>query len=514
MRDDSSGNRDIIESVRQNVPFGKSLMASLIALVGLILVLAFVAFSLLNVRTTDNKLMEEYAQSADKLARTVQKSLRYAMLKVDWEYVRQTLAAVEELHDIEQIRVVDGQGRVRIDSIGLHRDKESASGLKGYIDRVASSDQGIRWTSPGNRYHLLNPIRNEPSCMRACHSNSGKHLGYLNLEIDITDAMSQIARTRRILIVSAVLTLLAVALAIAYVIHFLVHRPVLRLAQTMAAVEAGNLDTHVELDVQNEIGWLASSFNRMVDRVKANREAVVEAQKQVAQSEKLAAIGLLAAGVAHEINNPLATISMSAEALLSESCTMEQREYFLDTIAGESERIGQIVAQLLTLDRQQRQERTPADVNALLDIVLAAVQNIAKSQGVAITADLDRTLPPVTMDAERMRQAFLNIASNGVQAMPDGGCLTVTTRRERGEAAIRFRDEGIGIPPENLEHIFEPFFTTKETGEGFGLGLAVTRETVLKHGGRIDIDSEPGRGTEVTVFLPITQKAEVAETHG
>jgi len=107
-----------------------------------------------------------------------------------------------------------------------------------------------------------------------------------------------------------------------------------------------------------------------------------------------------------------------------------------------------------------------------------------------------------------MRQALLNIVTNAIQAMPDGGNLTIQTGLHDGQIAISFKDEGIGIPPENLERVFEPFFSTKETGEGFGLGLAVAMETVRKHGGTIHIDSEPGRGTQVTVFLPLILEAE------
>jgi two-component system sensor histidine kinase HydH len=233
------------------------------------------------------------------------------------------------------------------------------------------------------------------------------------------------------------------------------------------------------------------------------------------ERDRLAALGQMAAGLAHEIRNPLGSIKGAAQYLqpigsqLPDASTKE----FLDIIVEEVNRLNKIVSQFLDYARPYRGDQTPLDVN---DVVRKTLHLLEKEDGatkVEISSNLVEGLPPVRADAEQLRQVFLNLAINALQAMPHGGRLQVSTslRRStrRGAAAafleVRFRDTGIGIPPGDLRNLFIPFFTTKE--KGTGLGLPISQRIIENHGGTIEPRSQPGVGATFTVLLPVEADA-------
>jgi two-component system NtrC family sensor kinase len=240
----------------------------------------------------------------------------------------------------------------------------------------------------------------------------------------------------------------------------------------------------------------------------------VEANRAVARAEKLAAIGRLAAGVVHEINNPLATISACAEALesrlqegaFSQSETSEAlddlREY-LGLIRSEAFRCKSITNGLLDFSRARASEHALLD---LADVINSAARLLAHQQRdgkVEFQIQMpDEPLPPLSGDAGQLQQAIIALATNAVDAMPDGGTLTISARHEGGDVLVEVSDTGVGIAPENIAKIFDPFFTTKEVGRGTGLGLAVCYGILTEHGGSLDIQSTLGVGTTFTITLP------------
>jgi len=230
-----------------------------------------------------------------------------------------------------------------------------------------------------------------------------------------------------------------------------------------------------------------------------------QAQQRLAQSEKLAAVGQLAAGVMHEINNPLATILACSEAL---ALRFGEQDEYLKIIDTEVQRCRRIVEGLLDFSRPNKQSghKAPADINAIIEQTLFLLKHHERFKWLTIERELEAGLPQFPADAERLVQCFMALMLNAMDAMNSRGVLTVRTRRNpqrSDEILAEFIDTGTGIRQEDLPKIFEPFFTTKPQGRGTGLGLSVTYGIVEEHRGRIEVESQMGVGTNFKVFLPI-----------
>jgi signal transduction histidine kinase len=235
-------------------------------------------------------------------------------------------------------------------------------------------------------------------------------------------------------------------------------------------------------------------------------EAQLDAERRLIQAEKLAAVGEMAAGIAHELNNPLTTVTGFTELVLDDLPEDAESRPDLELVLREAKRARDVVRRLLDFSRRSESERTRVDLNELLDDVLSLTHHLMHTSGVQLEVSLSKNLPWVSVDRNQMKQVFLNLFHNALQAMPTGGQLFVHTgARQRGGrkwVMASIRDTGAGIAPENKERIFEPFFTTKSSQGGTGLGLSVTYGIVTDHGGEIDVESEVGNGTNFTVWLP------------
>lgn len=249
--------------------------------------------------------------------------------------------------------------------------------------------------------------------------------------------------------------------------------------------------------------------------------ARVEAIHAVGRAEKLAAVGRLAAGVVHEINNPLATISACAEALerrieegeFAESEASEDLAEYLGLIKSEAFRCKSITTGLLDFSRLRSGDRHPIDVGEILRSSARLISHQKRGEKIEINVEAATDLPEVKADGGQIQQAIIALATNAIDAMPDGGTLTFRALAQQNRVAIEVEDTGVGIDPDNLSKIFEPFFTTKEVGEGTGLGLAVCYGIITDHGGRVSVRSNLDKGTTFTIILPIVKrKAESKET--
>jgi signal transduction histidine kinase/CheY-like chemotaxis protein len=250
-------------------------------------------------------------------------------------------------------------------------------------------------------------------------------------------------------------------------------------------------------------GALAVENSRLYEGVKQQMAELKQTQAQLVQSTKLAAIGELAANIAHEINNPLTTVlgfaSFIAERLGAEDPMREE----LTLIQEEASRARDIVRDLLQFSRQRDFMPEPADVNMVLEQVVAMIRRQGAFGAITVTEAYGEDLPMTEMDVPRIKQVFLNIINNAVYAMKDGGTLKIRTTGATDAVRIAFEDSGPGIPPDVLGRIFDPFFTTKPEVSGTGLGLSVSLGIVQSHGGTIDVDSKVGRGATFTVTLPL-----------
>ena len=225
------------------------------------------------------------------------------------------------------------------------------------------------------------------------------------------------------------------------------------------------------------------------------------------RSHKLRAVGTLTAGVAHELNNPINNITLTAAMLKEDYETLSNAERLemVDDLIGQADRAQQIVRNLLDFARETESKTEHLEVRALLEETVRLAGNQLKMAKVRVALDVPDHLPTIYGDRQQLHQVFLNLFLNAVDAMPHGGMLTVRAAAEEpGFIAIRVTDEGVGIPEHILDNIFDPFFTTKATGKGTGLGLSVSLGIVRQHGGHIHVESKVGRGTTVTVRLPVS----------
>ncbi|MDQ2920056.1 MAG: response regulator [Acidobacteriota bacterium] len=265
--------------------------------------------------------------------------------------------------------------------------------------------------------------------------------------------------------------------------------------------------------------WLISKIPMWIDRsgevshvitIGEDISARVEANRAVARAEKLAAIGRLAAGVVHEINNPLATISACAEALESrikegafdDSAALDDLREYLGLIRSEAFRCKTITNGLLDFSHTRAAEHAPLNLGDVISSAARLVTHQQRGERIEFRIETAEDLPRVSGDAGQLQQAIIALATNAVDAMPDGGVLKIASGRNGSRVFVEVSDTGAGIPPENVPKIFEPFFTTKEVGEGTGLGLAVCYGILTEHGGSLDVQSTVGVGTSFTILLP------------
>ena len=236
------------------------------------------------------------------------------------------------------------------------------------------------------------------------------------------------------------------------------------------------------------------------------RDADREHKKTIevlSQTEKMISIGRLASGVAHEINNPLGGITLCFKNLTESDMDNKTKYELIFAINDGLQKIKTIVDQLLDFSRMTVTEKTSVDINSFIDRLLVLFNYPASNKNINLIKELAPDVPKILMDENKMSQVFMNIMINALQAMDNGGSLTIRTRMDDGYCAVSIADTGAGIPPDVMPHIFDPFFTTKGVGEGTGLGLSVSKAIIEQHGGVIEVDSEIGAGSTFLIKLPV-----------
>ena len=501
-------------------------------------------------------LQERYARGAARInglamSETLYGALHTAMLNNDREGLHASVRTISERDPAVRVRIFNKEGQIVFSSdaheVGTRLDPRSEACFKCH-----QADRPIEKLPPGDRTRsfavggvpalgVIRPIENEPSCVAgSCHAHpvSKSLLGVL----DVTLLLPRIEQARRqtaMLMVGAIGgALLLVVGVMVLVVRRSVHRPIRSLTRTLAALGTGDYSARYENGEISEFAYLGNSVNKMAQELqRANAELVDwaqtlerrvdektaelrQAQDQMVKVERMASLGKLAAVVAHEINNPLASVVTYSKVLLRRYAhrpdpTEEAHESLsiLEAIASESARCGEIVSALLLFARRTGSQMEPADINQLVERSLFLIKHKMDLAQVKADLDLSSKLPLIMCDPAQIEQALLALCINAVEAMPNGGTLTVrTTPTTGGGVEIAVEDNGVGIPEEVRAHIFEPFFTTKGEGEGkgLGLGLAVVYGIVQRHNGTIEVASEPGRGTRFTLTLP----AAPAETGG
>jgi two-component system NtrC family sensor kinase len=360
-----------------------------------------------------------------------------------------------------------------------------------------------------------------------------KVVGGIRILTSLEEAEAYLAskRTRTILF-----TLISVAMLILVLTLFFsraINRPIQRLVRAMSEAEEGKLNVEVPITTKDELGLLADHFNRMLSRInqfneelthrveKATRElaqrneelrlaneSLFQAQRQLVQAEKLSALGHMAATMAHEIGTPLNSISGYIQLMLTEgtgSAVMTKR---LKIIESQLDRLAQTIRNLLHSTRQPEPQLQALDINHLLEGMLNLTQPGMSLRGIQLVWQSNAFLPPVAGDPGLLQQVFLNLITNALDAMPQGGMLTIATCPEVSLSQngsfveVVVTDSGMGMSNEVKQKALEPFFTTKEPGKGAGLGLAICHEIIRSHHGKLEIESQEGKGSTIRVHLP------------
>lgn len=306
------------------------------------------------------------------------------------------------------------------------------------------------------------------------------------------------------LFVFSIVLFVILGVLVAWYIARLLVRPLFQMQNYMEKIAHGDFTPIPESECKSqEFFTLFQAFNRMIKELEHHQE-------QLLQSGKIAAIGTLTAGIAHELNNPINNIVLTAESLKEDFSSLSQGEAedLIQDILAQSQRASEIVRNLLDFSRLEQPVREPVNIAHIIRGTLKLVQNQLTLSGVELERHLPADLPVVQGDPKSLQQVFLNLFINAVQAMKNGGILSVRATSEDGGhwLKVEVKDTGTGIDPGDLPHIFEPFYTTKEVGRGTGLGLSVSYGIAQKHGGRIEVRSKKGEGSTFTVVLPSEEK--------
>jgi two-component system NtrC family sensor kinase len=311
-----------------------------------------------------------------------------------------------------------------------------------------------------------------------------------------------------VVFLAIVLAATLASLVLLFMATELVLRPVRHVVVMAQKVIGGDLTARVGMRPPGEMGVLCRAIDSMAQAV-AEREELLKlaTQQQIGRSEQLASVGRLAAGIAHEINNPLTGVLAFADMLRQKENMDEQDREDLDLIIRETKRVREIVRGMLDFARETPSVRKQLNVNDLIRQTLRLLGKREAFEGIYMVEDLADDLPLVEFDKNQLQQVLLNLAINACEAMPGGGTLLLSTLAADGKVVVKVTDTGTGIQREHLDKIFEPFFTTKPVGKGTGLGLAVTYGLVHQHGGALQVDSEVGKGSTFTVVLPAVAAA-------
>ena len=506
----------------------QSLAAKLFLVVFVVLLLNLGVLGLANVRLHRQHLEAARLGAAVRLSDVVRRSTSYYMLRNDREGLSHIVETVGQEPGIDRLRIMNHEGRVVYSSHA--REIGSLVNIPGA--RVPFQQSRV-YASHGERFlGITTPIPNSQSCSTgSCHAHpqSQELLGLLDMNLSLSEADADVRRASTQFINYSALAIILTLATIGLLVWYFVHEPVRILRHGTISLGRGDLGVQIPVRSSDELGELASSFNDMSKELRAAREEsnalalaledrvqrktaeLKSAHDQMIQAEKLTSLGKLAAVVAHEINNPLSGILTYAKLLRKwiergddlESRSEEMRDS-LQLIENESRRCGDIVRNLLTFARVQPLNITDFDVNRVVKQTVKLVEHKLELGNIVPHLELGEDLPQLRGDAGQIEQLFLAIIMNAIEAMPREGNLHIVTKALSDEAlTMAIEDNGVGIPPDILPHLFEPFTTTKEEGKGVGLGLAISKAIVERHGGKIEAKSEIGRGTTFTIELPL-----------
>ncbi len=517
----------------------QSLIFKLTVITSLVLAVFMSIFAYMHIDTLNKHVVEEAASHADRIMETVIKTTHYEMLKAEKDQVYLMMDEVGKQDNIEKIRMINKDGVIthstKREELGVVLHKQDAACSICHAGdtpllQASTLDRGriIRNEKGRKALGMTKAIYNQPSCYTAsCHAHprETRVLGMLDAIFSLEKETAEIATLRNKTILLTIIMLLLTATLITAFTQRIINWPIQVLLNHSRRVAAGDLDAKIDSGSKDELGKLADTFDAMTDSLKKARRELEEwgqnletkvaertqeirnMQDQLIRNEKMASVGQLAAGVAHEINNPLTSILMYSTLLRDSERLDPELKEDVSVIASEVQRCARIVKGLLEFSREHVPQMSACSLNQVLADTLALIENQFSSANMEIHTYFQEDLPPIFADANQLEQVFINIMINSLHAMEEGGDLTITTGLISDEAFayVDVADRGCGIPEADLCRIFNPFFSTKEH-RGTGLGLAISYGIIENHRGTIAVTSQVGSGTTVRVSLPLAAR--------
>ncbi len=489
----------------------RSLFFRMALSIGLVLAVIFAASSYVTFRIQSAQALDATRTQAIVLTRALKNTIRIGMETGHVESLMSIFHTVGALPGVEKLRVFDEEGRIlysaRLSEIGKLTDE-----LDYAVYRSPERSTPFQSAATGHRsFCMVEPIENEQRCLR-CHRKDIETLGVLDVCLSMEETEKNIEFNRVLTLSFTGLAIVLTSGLVSILLRRFVSTPVAKLVRTMESVEAGKLDGRVEIRSGDELGRLGNSFNEMIRKLSdAQDELERFHHRQLARADRLASLGEMAAGIAHEIKNPLAGIFGAAQVLSREFPEGDPKREILDEMMGLMKRLDQTLKDLLNFSRYTEPQFTQVNLNDVIEKVLFLAKQIPEGKRAVIEREFDPGMPEIEADPEQIKQVFLNLVLNALQARPDGCVLSIRTHSEIPpdvpEVKLRTRfvmatvsDNGPGIPADRIGKIFQPFFTTKDSGTG--LGLSMTRKILDLHDGWVTVSSEEGKGATFSVFLP------------
>jgi signal transduction histidine kinase len=481
----------------------RSLITRVIATTISLLVAGIFIYTTFNVSHQQDMLIDTARESTELLLHTVESSVYNTMHIGNVQDVGSILSMVGQHNQLVGVRIFHPQGVILRSSVPSE------------VGRTVSANDYNIYQSPKN-YSIFNlpphgevlamvkPIYNEASC-HPCHGSKTRVIGVLNIDYSLKRTNKQMLDASRIFIISSIAITVFLAITISFLLVRFVKNPLDNMVETMLKVEKGDFAVRIAYKGKDEIGRLIESFNSMVDRLDVAQKELEQLHfQQLERADRLASIGEMAAGIAHEIKNPLAGISAAVTIIKDDMSADDPRGAILGEVIDQVKRLDKTVNDLLFFGKPSLPELTCVNINTILTTTLKFASQHRGIVNIERRIELQPDLPPVYADDKQMQQVFLNIVLNAYQAMSSGGVLGITSsltiRDDIEYVRVDISDTGSGIPPQILGKIFTPFYTTK--AQGTGLGLPICNKLVKLHKGDIRVTSDDKAGTVFTVELP------------
>jgi two-component system NtrC family sensor kinase len=512
----------------------RSLKTKIILSVIIVVVVIEGIFLYLNIKTLSQQMIEKTEEEAFNLSETIRLSIRYAMIKDRRDEYQRIIDDVAQRRGILEVRIFNKAGEITVSSdrtkvgtvvdmkaeacYGCHRED------KAKVLLPSDSKTRVYQTEKQRLLGLINPIYNEPSCY-PCHPKTISVLGVLDTMISLEEFDKEKAQLYNRMLLSGIISVIVLSFLSSLLFTRFLNRPIDKLLAATKKAAQGNLDQTVGIKSHDELGELSDSFNHMISELKRSRDAIEEwtqtleqrvqertrelqqVQDQLIRAGKMAALGELAAGVAHEINNPLTGVLTFSSLMLKKTDENHPWKRDLENIVQQTTRCRNIVKGLLDFARQRKPDKKESDIHFLINRTLTLVENQARFQNIKMVKEFKTGMPMLSVDGDQIQQVFMNIIINAADAMGEnGGTLTIKTAFNNGIVEVSFIDTGCGMSKDHLLKVFTPFFTTKETGKGTGLGLAISYGIIQSHGGEIEVESETGKGSTFRIKLPIEKQ--------